>query len=198
MTTVITSEVAINPGSILKGISDEDFLRLCQDNPDLRAEMTKEGDVIIMSPTGGETSRHNFNLYIDLGMWARKDGTGVCFDSNALFILGNKARRSPDLSWIRLERWNKLTSEEKKSFPPICPDFVIELRSPSDTLKVLKAKMQEYIENGAQLGWLIDPQKKKVYVYRPGVAVEEFNNPETLSGEPVLKGFVLDLKPYFS
>jgi Uma2 family endonuclease len=184
--------------AILKDLTEEDFFELCRQNPDLRIEMSKEGDIIIMPPTGGETSGHNFSLVLDFGTWVRKDGTGKGFESNALFVLPNGAKRSPDLSWVKLERWNALTAEQRKSFPPLCPDFVLELRSPSDSLKSVKAKMEEYIENGAQLGWLIDPAQKKVYVYRPGAPVEELDHPASISGEPLLKGFVLELKDYFS
>ncbi|MGH9840232.1 MAG: Uma2 family endonuclease [Blastocatellia bacterium] len=190
-------ELAINLDALLKSFTDEDFYQMCRQNPDLRIEMSKEGDIIIMPPTGGETSKHNFSLIVRLGTWAEKDGTGVGFESNALFVLPNGAKRSPDMSWVRLERWDKLSEEDRKSFPRICPDFVVELRSPSDSIKEVKAKMEEYIENGAQLGWLIDPIQKKVYVYRPNSPVEEMDNPASISGNPVLKGFVLDLKKYF-
>lgn len=187
----------IHLDAILKDVTEEDFLELCRQNPDMRIEMSKEGDIIIMPPTGGETSGHNFSLVLDFGTWVRRDGTGKGFESNAMFLLPNGAKRSPDLSWVKLERWNALTAEQRKSFPPLCPDFVVELRSPSDSLKSVKAKMEEYIENGAQLGWLIDPLQKKVYVYRPGAVVEELDNPASISGEPLLKGFVLELKDYF-
>ena len=201
MPTLITPEfkddLAINIDVLLKDFTEEDFFEMCRQNPDLRFEMSKEGDIIIMPPTGGETSGQNFDLNTDLGAWIRKDGTGKGFDSNALFILPNGAKRSPDMSWVKLDRWNKLSEKERKSFPHICPDFVVELRSPSDSIKELKEKMEEYIENGAQLGWLIDPFQKKVYVYRPNAEVEELDNPASISGDPLLKGFVLDLKNYF-
>lgn len=189
--------LAINLDGLIAKITDEEFFELCRNNADLRMEMTKEGDLIIMPPTGGITSGINFSLVVRLGVWAEKDGTGKGFESNALFVLPNGAKRMPDMSWIKLERWNKLTDEQKKSFPPICPDFVVELRSPSDSIKDLQDKMEEYIENGAQLGWLIDPIQKKVFVYRPNVPVEELVKPTSISGEPLLKGFKLDLKPYF-
>lgn len=201
MPTLITPEfkddLAINIDVLLKDFTEEDFFEMCRQNPDLRFEMSKKGDIIVMPPTGGETSKYNFDLNTDLGIWMRKDKTGVGFESNALFILPNGAKRSPDMSWVKLDRWNKLSEEERKSFPHICPDFVVELRSPSDSIKELKEKMEEYIENGAQLGWLIDPFQKKVYVYRPNAEVEELDNPASISGEPLLKGFVLDLKNYF-
>ncbi|MGE0883357.1 MAG: Uma2 family endonuclease [Blastocatellales bacterium] len=189
--------LAINLEGLFARITDEEFFELCRHNPDLRMEMSKEGDIIIMPPTGGETSGINFDLVVDFGSWAKKDGTGKGFESNALFVLPNGAKRMPDMSWIKLERWNKLTEEQKKSFPPICPDFVVELRSPSDSVSDLKAKMEEYIENGAQLGWLIDPIQKKVFVYRPNQQAEELDNPVSISGEPLLKGFTLNLHSYF-
>ena len=189
--------LAINLAGLIAKITDEEFLELCRNNADLRMEMSKEGDLIIMPPTGGITSGINFSLVVRLGVWAEKDGTGKGFESNALFVLPNGAKRMPDMSWVKLERWNKLTDEQKKSFPPICPDFVVELRSPSDSIRDLQDKMEEYIQNGAQLGWLIDPIQKKVFVYRPNVSMEELDKPTSISGEPLLKGFKLDLKPYF-
>jgi Uma2 family endonuclease len=201
MPTLITpefkDELAINIDALLKNFTEEDFFEMCRQNPDLRVEMSKEGDIIFMPPTGGETSKHNFSLIVRLGIWAEKDGTGVGFESNALFVLPNGAKRSPDISWVKSDRWNELPEGERKSFPHICPDFVVELRSPSDSVKELKEKMEEYIENGAQLGWLIDPIQKKVYVYRPNAEVKELDNPASISGDPLLKGFVLDLKDYF-
>jgi Uma2 family endonuclease len=198
ITPSLEDDLAINLDAILKHISDEEFFEICRQNPDLRLEMSKEGDVIFMPPTGGETSGHNFSLIVRLGIWAEKDGTGKGFESNALFVLPNGAKRSPDLSWIRYDRWNQLPAEERKAFPHICPDFVVELRSPSDSLKATKEKMVEYIENGAQLGWLIDPQQKKVYIYQPDTEVIELDHPTSLSGEPLLKGFTLDLTSYFA
>lgn len=190
-------KLAINLNGLIAKITDNEFFELCRNNADLRMEMTKEGDLIIMPPTGGETSGYNFDLVLDFGSWVRRDGTGKGFESNAMFVLPNGAKRMPDMSWIKLERWNQLTDTQKKSFPPICPDFVVELRSPSDSIQDLKDKMAEYIENGAQLGWLIDPIQKKVFVFRPDTEPEEFNNPASISGDPLLKGFTLDLKSYF-
>ncbi|HEX8566567.1 MAG TPA: Uma2 family endonuclease [Pyrinomonadaceae bacterium] len=175
-------------------ISDDDFFAFCRQNDELRIEMTKEGDVIIMPPTTSETGRKNFNLTAQVAIWSRHDGTGEGFDSSTGFTLPNGAKRSPDVSWIRRERWNGLTDAQKNKFAPICPDFVVELRSKTDLLKDLQDKMQEYIENGAGLGWLIDAISKKIYVYRPGEAVETLDNPEKISGEPLLKNFELDLK----
>jgi len=197
ITPEFRDELAINIDALLKDFTEEDFFEMCRQNPDLRVEMSKEGNIIFMPPTGGETSKHNFSLIVCFGVWAETDGTGIGFESNALFVLPNSAKRSPDMSWVKLDRWNKLSEEERKSFPHICPDFVVELRSPSDSIKELKEKMGEYIENGAQLGWLIDPIQKKVYVYRPNAEVEELDNPASITGDPLLKGFVLDLKNYF-
>ena len=201
MPAVITphfaDDVVINLDAILKHISDEEFFEMCRQNPDMRLEMTKEGDVIFMPPTGGETSTHNFSLIVRFGIWAEKDGTGIGFESNALFVLPDGAKRSPDMAWIKLERWNQLPAAERKSFPHICPDFVMELRSPTDSLKAVKEKMAEYLENGAQLGWLIDPKQKKVYIYQPDTEVIELDHPASISGEPLLKGFTLDLTRYF-
>lgn len=188
------AESTLDLSSIFKGrMSDDEFIEFCVRNTDWRIEMTKEGDIIIMPPAYSETGRKNFNLTAEVAYWAKKDGTGIGFDSSTGFILPNTAKRSPDVSWISKKRWNALTDEQKDKFAQICPDFVIELRSDSDRLKVLREKMQEYIENGAQLGWLIDPQERKVYVYRPDTAVEILENPETVSGEPLLKDFELKL-----
>ncbi len=163
--------------------------------------LTKDGELIIMSPTGGEAGETNFNLYIDLGIWNRQTKLGVAFDSSTIFVLPNSARRSPDVSWIKLERWNSLTLKEKQGFPPLAPDFVIELVSPSDIknqrYEDLQAKMQEYLDNGVKLGWLIEPSAKTVEIYRVGQQVEILNNPQTLSGEDVLPGFILDLSEIF-
>ena len=176
---------------IIEKMGDDEFLEFCNLNEGWRFEITSKGDLEIMLPTGTGTGRRNAWMITTLGVWAEDDGTGAYFDSDTMFKLPNGAKRAPDLAWVKLDRWNALSEEEQESIAPICPDFVVELRSRFDRLKKLKAKMQEYIENGAQLGWLIDPRKKEVYVYRPGVPVEELDEPQTLSGEPLLKGFVL-------
>lgn len=176
------------------GLSDEQFFQLCQDNEDLRLELTAEGELIIMAPTGGTTGSRNATINARLTVWAEKDGTGLTFDSSTLFCLPNGAKRSPDAAWVSYERWNALTEEQRESIVPLCPDFVLELRSATDSLRFLEAKMQEYIANGAQLGFLIDPKSTRVYVYRPDESVETLDNPETISGEPVLPGFVLSMK----
>jgi Uma2 family endonuclease len=146
-----------------------------------------------MPPTGGETGKRNAELIVQLGVWAKRDGTGSTFDSSTGFRLPNTAVRSPDASWIRQSRLEHLTPEERKKFIPLCPDFVVELRSATDSLRFLQEKMQEYMESGASLGWLIDVERKRVYVYRPRQPVEELSEPSSLQGDPLLSGFVLDL-----
>jgi len=181
-------------GALLKPMDDDEFFYFCQRHRDLRIEMDKYGEITIMSPAGSETGGINFELSVDFGVWARADGTGKGFDSSTGFILPNGAKRSPDLSWIKLEKWLAVPAEKRKKFAPICPDFVVELRSESDSLNVLQAKMLEYLENGAGLGWLIDVKNKKVYLYRQNTAVQVLENPAEVSGEPLLPGFVLQMK----
>lgn len=176
----------------LRQMSDQEFFEFCQSNRDWRIEQSSTGDIIIMPPTGGETGRRNFTLIGLFSVWVERDGTGIGFDSSTAFTLPNGAKRAPDLAWVKRERWEALTMQERAVFPPLCPDFVVELRSQSDTLPVLQAKMEEYLANGALLGWLIDPLEKKVYIYRPQQKVRCLDDPETISGEPVLPGFVLD------
>lgn len=189
-----TDALVLHFGPLLKKMSEEEFYEFCMLNKDLRIELTSSGDLIIMPPTGGKTGLRNFKLNGMFGVWVEKDGTGFGFDSSTLFSLPNGAKRSPDLAWVRKERWEALSDEEQERFSPLCPDFVVELRSPSDSLKRLRQKMEEYVASGAQLGWLIDPVEKKVYVYRPGSAVEILDDPESVSGEPVMRGFALDVR----
>lgn len=186
--------LVIHFGSVLKNMSEDEFFEFCMRNPDLNLELNSEGDLIIVPPTGGKTGIRNFKLTGSLGLWAEKDGTGVGFDSSTLFSLPNGAKRSPDAAWVKKERWEALSEKEQERFSPLCPDFVVELRSPSDSVKSLQKKMEEYAANGAQLGWLIDPFERKVYVYRPGAEVEVLEDPETISGEPLLRGFALDVR----
>ena len=174
-------------------VTHEQFKELASANRDLRLERTEEGELIIMAPTGSETGKRNTDIIGQLWFWNRRTKLGVVFDSSTGFNLPNGADRSPDASWIKLSRWEALTAEEQKGFAPICPDFVVELRSASDNMKPLREKMQEYIKNGAKLGWLIDRKNRKVEVYRQGFDVEILDNPASLSGEDVLPGFVLDL-----
>jgi Uma2 family endonuclease len=175
-------------------VSDDEFAELCRLNPELQIERTSAGELVIMAPTGGKTGRRNVRLILAFGRWAEKDGTGQSFDSSTLFALPNGARRSPDLSWIRNERWDALAPQQQEEFPPLCPDFVVELRSRTDRLTTLQEKMEEYIANGAQVGWLIDPLERKVHIYRPGAAAEVLDDPKEVSGQPLLKGFVLDVQ----
>lgn len=186
--------IVINFRALLDEISDDRFEDFCRQNPDVEMEMTKEGELIIMPPTGGETGIRNFAIIFEFGKWMEKKSSGVAFDSSTVFVLPNSAKRSPDLSWIKNERWEKLTEKEKTKFPPLCPDFVVELRSPSDSLKDLQNKMLEYIENGAALGWLIDPLKKQIHIYRQNVKVEILDDPKKISGEPLLPKFTLKLE----
>ena len=176
-------------------LSDEQFFQLCQNNRDLRFERTCRGDLIIMPPTGGETGNRNVEIAYQLQAWSRNNQLGIVFDSSTGFKLPNGSNKSPDSAWIPLAKWNSLTIEERQGFVPLCPDFVIELRSKSDNLKVLQEKMQEYLENGTRLGWLINRQDRQVEIYRQGQAVEVLENPNGLSGEEILPSFVLDLIP---
>lgn len=176
-------------------LSNEQFYQLCQNNRDLRFERNRQGDLMIMPPTGGETGNRNAKIIVKLGIWTEQNGTGIFFDSSTGFKLPNGADNSPDAAWIALEKWNTLTIEQRQGFVPFCPDFVIELRSKSDNLKVLQEKMQEYLENGTQLGWLINRQDRQVEIYRQGQVVEVLENPNSLSGEEILPSFVLDLVP---
>jgi Uma2 family endonuclease len=176
-------------------LTDEQFFQMCQKNRDYRFERTLSGELLIMPPTGSDTGNRNFDMVVELGIWNKQTKLGKGFDSSTGFTLPNGAERSPDASWVKIERWNALTPEQQQKFAPICPDFVIELRSRTDSLKDLQEKMQEYIENGAQLGWLIDRKNKRVEIYRPGKDVEILDNPASLSGENILPGFVLNLQP---
>lgn len=176
-------------------LTDEQYYQLCLANRDLRFERTAKGELIIMPPTGGETGNRNFKLIQQLANWTDANGTGIGFDSSTCFKLPNGADRSPDAAWMPLEKWHSLTLEQQEKFPPLCPDFVIELRSFSDTLKPLQEKMREYIDNGTRLGWLINRQNQTVEIYRQGQEVEILQSSITLSGEDVLPGFVLDLQP---
>lgn len=177
-----------------RNFTDDEFWQFCARHRELRIEMTSEGQMIIMLPVGGEGSSRNFNLTTEFGIWVKQDKTGIGFDSSGGFRLPNKAKRSPDAAWVKLERWNALNEQDRRKLVPLCPDFVVELRSYTDRLKKLQEKMEEYIENGAQLGWLIDPIKKKVHIYRHDVPVEILDNPAEVSGEPLLNGFTLKLE----
>lgn len=174
-------------------MTNEQFFDFCQLNQDVSIERNSCGELIFMSPTGAEGEERNFNLVGQLWLWTKKNSTGVGFGSSGGFTLPNGAVRSPDAAWIKKKRWSKIDSNLRKKFAPICPDFVVELRSETDGLQMLQDKMQEYIDNGAKLGWLIDPIQQKVYIYRPNANVEELDHPVSLDGENVLPGFVLEL-----
>ena len=176
-------------------VTQEQFTILSQANRDLKLERTATGELIVNPPTGWETGERNRSITGQLDRWYEEnEDLGKAFDSSTGFILPNGAIRSPDASWVSQQRWDNLTVEQKGTFANICPDFVVELRSGSDRIEPLQAKMREYIENGARLGWLIDPQHRRVEIYRPSKSVEVLENPSELSGEDVLPGFVLTLR----
>ena len=175
-------------------LTDEQFMLLCRENPDLRLELTAQHELVIMPPTGSKTGWRNSKLTQRLANWAETDGTGLAFDSSTGFRLPNGAKRSPDGAWLRRARWEALTEAQQNGFAPLCPDFVVELRSQQDRLATLQEKMQEYLATGARLGWLIDPLEKRVHIYRPKRAVEIRDDPASLDGEAVLPGFVLNVR----
>ena len=185
--------ITLNLNSIIK-LTSEQFYQLCEENPDLKLERSANGELIAMPPTGGETGKRNVKVTTQLDLWNEQTELGEVFDSSTGFTLPNKADRSPDASWVEKSRWSALTPEQREKFIPLCPDFVIELVSPSDSLKISQEKMQEYRENGCRLGWLINRKKREVEIYRPGQDVEVLQSPLTLSGENVLPGFVLNLQ----
>ena len=182
------------PFEVTIELTDEQFWLLCQNNRDLRFERSASGDLIIMPPTGSETGNRNIDLSYQLQGWSRQNNLGLAFDSSTGFKLPNGANRSPDAAWVKKERWEALTAEEKEKFAPLCPDFVVELRSKTDSLEKLQGKMQEYIDNGAKLGFLLDRQNQRVEIYRPNQTVEILDSPQFLSGEDILPGFVLYLE----
>jgi Uma2 family endonuclease len=184
--------IAIKLNSIIQ-LTDNQFYELCRENPEIKFERNAAGELLIMSPTGGETGNINSEINADFVIWNRQTQLGKVFDSSTCFKLPNGANRSPDVAWIKKERWDALTPEQKEKFPPIAPDFVLELMSPSDSLRETQEKMQEYIDNGVKLGWLINPKMRQVEIYRLGRAVEILTSPQELSGEDVLAGFILNL-----
>ncbi|MBE9069323.1 Uma2 family endonuclease [Leptolyngbya cf. ectocarpi LEGE 11479] len=186
--------INLNLEPLVHRLTHEQFYRLCLANKDIAMERSSVGKLIIMSPVGGESGRKEANYIADLVFWNRQTGLGEVFSSSTIFNLPNGGDRSPDAAWVSSKRWNDLTPEQRTKFPPICPDFVIELRSESDRLKPLQEKMQEYLDSGLGLGWLINPQGKTVEIYRPGQPVAVKNFPATVSGEDVLPGFVLEIK----
>ncbi len=189
---MLTYTIDLNP---VVQMTDEQFYELCRSNPDIKFERTAKGKLVIMPPTGGETGISNSEINADFVYWNRRTELGFVFDSSTCFKLPNGGNRAPDVAWVRRDRWNTLTSEEKRKFPPIAPDFVLELLSPTDSLKDTQAKMQEYMNAGVRLGWLIDPKTQRVEIYRADdQTVEVLEFPMTLSGEEVLPGFVLSLQ----
>jgi Uma2 family endonuclease len=178
-------------------VTDEQFLAFVMANPNLCLERTAAGELIVMPPTGSESGNYNFELNTDLGIWNRQARLGKAFDSSTGFRLPNGATRAPDGAWVTNERWNALTPQQRKGFAPICPDFVLELASETDSLDTLRQKMQEYIENGCRLGWLIIPKSKQAEIYRLGQVPEVLQSPDMLSGESVLPGFILPLQTIF-
>jgi Uma2 family endonuclease len=175
------------------GLTEEQFFQLCSENRDLRMELTAQKELIIMSPTGLKSGWRETVLATDLTIWARKDGTGIVIGPSTAYRLPNNAIRGPDASWVRRDRLAAFSDAELEKFVHLCPDFAAELRSPSNTLSELQSKMDEYIANGAQLGWLIDPHETRVYIYRPGKTVECLEKPSTISGDPFLPGFVFNV-----
>jgi Uma2 family endonuclease len=174
-------------------LDDEQFFQFCRINRDLQIERTAQGDIVIMAPEAGSSGSGGTKLVALFDQWSERDGSGRIFGPSTGFILPNGAIRAPDVSWVRNERLEALTDEQWQRFLPLCPDFVLELRSPSDTLRQLQQKMEEYQANGAHLGWLLDPVNQQVHLYRPGAAVEVLNAPDAVSGEPLLREFVLDV-----
>lgn len=178
----------------LQSVTHRQFEELCRDYPDLRLELTSSGELIVMPPAGMKTGMRNADLTYQLRAWTKTDGTGVCFDSNTAFTLPNGAIRSPDCSWMTREKMDSLSERAKQGFGHTCPEFVVELRSSSDSLPTLLNKMEEYIAHGATLGWLIDPQKRRVYIFKAGEEVVVLENPTVVSGEPFLRGFELQME----
>ena len=174
-------------------ITDEQFYELCQANPNVKFERSAAAELIIMAPTGGETGSYNSEINADFVIWNRQTQLGKVFDSSTCFKLPKGGERSPDVAWVALERWNKLTREQQRKFPPIAPDFVLELLSPTDSREKTQAKMQEYMSSGVRLGWLVDRDNHYVEIYRMNQPVEVLRNPEQLSGEDVLPEFVLNM-----
>jgi len=175
-------------------VNDQEFEQICQANRDLRLERSLKGELIIMAPTGGETGERNSSLNGQLWLWNFQAKLGVVFDSSTGFKLPSGAIRSPDVAWLRTERWQALSAEQKREYIPLCPDFIIELRSATDDLRDIQAKMREYMENGLRLGWLINPEARTVEIYRQDQAIQMLQSPRNLSGEEVLVGFSLNLE----
>lgn len=191
--------IAINiPSTVTLTVSHKEFVQLAHANRDLQLELNATGELIVMPPTGSETGNRNSDMEGQLWLWNRQTKLGKTFNSSTGFHLPNGSCRSPDAAWVRQDRWDALTPEQRKGFAPLCPDFVLELRSESDSMEKLRAKMREYMANNARLGWLIDRKHQRVEIYREGQDVKVLDYPITLSGEDVLPGFVLDLTEVWS
>jgi Uma2 family endonuclease len=186
---MLTSPLTLNLTNVK--LTDEQFYNFCLSNPEFRVERTSQGALVLMAPVGGYSGNQEFELSLDLGIWNRKTKLGKIFSSSTIFKLPGGSDRSPDLAWIEISKWNSLTQEQQRKFPPIAPDFVMELRSSTDSLSVLQAKMQEYLDSGVCLGWMFNPQGQQVEIYRIGQAKKVLTLPVTLSGEEVLPGFSL-------
>jgi Uma2 family endonuclease len=184
------ARIAIDLSGI--GLTDEIFARICRDNPELGFERTASGELVVVTPTGLQSGHREIRILQRLGEWTDRDGTGIAFSSNALYTLPNGAKRAPDASWIRLDRWKRLSSKDREGFGPIAPDFVVEVRSPTDRIADLQEKMREYAATGVRLGWLLDPFGREAWVYRPDSDPEHIPNPQWLEGEDVLPGFRFD------
>ncbi len=184
--------IVLNLNSI--NLTEEQFYNLCRDNEALKLERTAKGELLIMPPIGGKSGKREAELITDVNNWNRQSGLGEVFSSSTSFRLPKGGERSPDVAWVSRDRWESLSQEEQEKFPPLCPDFVIELRSRTDSLKSLQDKMEEYLDNGLRLGWLIDPQGQRVEIYRQGQPIEIVALPTCLSGEDVLPGFTLEVK----
>jgi Uma2 family endonuclease len=178
-------------------VTDVQFRQLAKANPDLQMERTAEGALIVMPPTGSEGGNYNAELNADVVVWNRQTRLGKVFDSSTGFHLPNGAIRAPDIAWVAQQRWDKLTPEQRKGFAPLCPDFIVELASETDNIDDLRDKMQEYLDNGCRLGWLIDPRMQQVEIYRPNQPIEVLQSPDTLAGEDILPGFILNLRAIF-
>jgi Uma2 family endonuclease len=192
---MVTSPVINLPDQLR--VNPEQFQQFTQANPELRMELTAQGKIIVMSPTGSEGGSHNAEVSADIVFWNRKTGLGKVFDSSSGFQLPNGAIRSLDTAWVAKDHWEALTVEQRRGFAPMCPDFVLELASESDSVSVLQGKMREYIENGARLGWLIVPKAAYLEIYRAGQSVERLDKPKTLLGESVLPGFIMSTEAIF-
>lgn len=188
------SPILSEQASVKTGLTNTQFEQLCVANPELKFERTPAGKLIVMPPTSGETGRTNATLISRFVVWNEQANLGIVFDSSTCFKLPKGGNRSPDVSWVEKSRWDALSQEQQRKFPPICPDFILELLSPTDNLGMIQTKMQEYLDSGARLGWLLNPEDKQVEIYRPEQPVEILPSPLLLSGEPVLPGFTLNLK----